>query len=96
MSVMPSEHLVLFENDGTIWFIDAGDLNRVDGAVSAYLDTGRDSLVHMTGIDKSELTIMASQISGWKYQTLETLQTQREQQAELEELMGAKHPWEES
>lgn len=51
--------------------VELDDEPRLDAAVSAYLDNGRDRLVRMARIDGDEYVILASEVTGWMVSTPE-------------------------
>lgn len=69
MSEMPDTYLVLWEAGGSRLTVDAGDIHRIDAAVTAYLDTNRDSLLHLTTAAGEQYTTRASLITAWHLTT---------------------------
>lgn len=55
----------VWECDGMLC-VEAGSEHAIDAAVSHYLDTGRDSLVHLCLLSGDAYTVQASRITSWR------------------------------
>lgn len=53
------------ETEDTIYEIEPVHKDSIDAAVSHYLDTGRDALLHLTTIPGMEVTLRASSCTAW-------------------------------
>lgn len=67
--------LRLFEVDGSSMRIDAERSGSIDAAVSNYLDTGRDSLLHLMTLSGESFVVRASRITSWWVSTPEGRET---------------------
>lgn len=65
---MLDSYLKIWEDQGVSCCMPE-DESALDAAVSHYLDTSRDSLVHMTQINGDHYVIRASQILAWRLVT---------------------------
>ena len=92
MSFMPDIWLLVMEEDGTVWICDVADRPRIDAAVSSFLDTGRDSLLHLTPLDGAEVTLRASNVMGWKTESEDTREKWREMMKAFD--ANPRAPWE--
>lgn len=57
--------------DGEMWLLVEDDAPRLDAAVTAFLETGRDSLLHLTAIQGETFVIRASRLLYWLVSTPE-------------------------
>lgn len=63
-------YLVLFTDEGALR-IEEGDKHQVDVALTEYLHSGRDSVIHLTLLDGDEYATRASLVTGWTVSTPE-------------------------
>ena len=61
----PDEWLVVFEADNSQARLDVSDESAIDAAVSSFLETGKDSLLHLTFVEGDEYVVRASRITSW-------------------------------
>ena len=63
----PDTWLVLYETDSTCTHVDVHDMDHIDAAVTAYLDSAetRDTLLHLTMVEGGVYVIRASHIKAW-------------------------------
>lgn len=94
MTTFPDEYLLVFEDDGATWLAASNERHQLDTAVTAYLETGRDSLLHLDLIDGSPLVLKASLVTGWRLETKETREINQKQFEEQRQINGDRHPWE--
>lgn len=78
-------YIRLFEVDGGGVMLVPEEADRLDAAVTAYLDSGctRDRLIRLTLLSGDEYTTMVSRICGWIVATLEG----RRRSAEIDKLV---------
>lgn len=73
------EYLIVYEEDSQVLVV-TGDEPQIDAALTSYLETGRDSLLHLTTVSGEPYKVRASHIMAWMQSTPES----RSRRAELE------------
>ena len=66
----PTTWINLYEKD-SLARIAAHEESHIDAAVTTYLDTGKDSLLHVEFVEGGEYCVRASQITSWYCNTAE-------------------------
>lgn len=74
-------YLRVYDHDEARVDVDPSEEPRIDAAVTAWLDTRRDSLLRLTCMDGAELTILASAVQSWLLSTPESRRRSIEQEA---------------
>jgi hypothetical protein len=69
--VSAGTYVVLFEENGQCRALPDA-VSSMDAAVTLFLDTGRDQLVHLTTLSGCEYVTRASLINGWMISSPET------------------------
>ena len=65
-------YLRLWDDTGDVWTLVDTDFNQIDHAVSEYLSTSRDSLLHLTTLSGETFVTRASRVECWVVSTPET------------------------
>jgi hypothetical protein len=71
MNMSEASYLIVWGHDGQHVHCMAECRHRLDAAVTAYLDTSRDSVVHLDLVDGGTYATLASSINSWTDSTPE-------------------------
>src|SRR5210317_1910255 len=61
--------LVVWEESGSTVSVVEGDERQLDDAVSTWIDTGRDALLHLTTTEGVPYRMLASNVTSWLLST---------------------------
>lgn len=77
-------YLLIWDKDDNCYHSDKRHLSRLGDAVSACLDTGRDSLIQLTALSGDVYVLRASNINAWQVTTPDGRRREVEMQIALE------------
>ncbi len=81
---MPHSYLRIWDRQMSQIEVDPADEPRVDTALTAYLETGRDSIVHLTLLNGAPYSVLASEVTAYMTSTPESRRRNAEVVMELE------------
>lgn len=77
-------YLLVWDKDDNCYHAHKRFLPRLGDAVSAYLETGRDSLIQLTALSGDVYVLRASNVNAWQVTTPEGRKAEVEMQLALE------------